>query len=169
MPQLRTHRLELVAADVELAQAALDDRARFAALLDASVPSRWPPMLPAGYEQAMAERLKDPELVGWLGWYVLRVKRQRLLLGMCWLSGLPDASGRVFLSYSMVGGDDHRGYAAEAVGTIIDWVFADPRTRAISAETTVEEVNTVRLLERNGLSLMEPGPAPGRLRFELAR
>lgn len=161
MTSVRTHRLELVAADGTLARAAIDDRARLGTLLEAVVPASWPPELFAEGEADFAGRLaEDPSLQGWLSWYIVRVGRARTLVGVCGLGGPPNSAGEVTLGYAMLPEHRRKGYATEAVGALIDWAFEDPRTRAIVAQTYAHLGESIRVMEKNGLTLEKRAPSP---------
>jgi RimJ/RimL family protein N-acetyltransferase len=170
VPALRTLRLELVAADAALSRAGVEDRARLAELLDASVPAAWPPALFAEGEAEFAKKLEaDAELEGWMSWYVVRVGRARTLVGVCGLGGPPNERGEVMLGYAVLDEFQKKGYATEAAGALIDWAFEDPRTRAITAQTYEHLGASIRVMEKNGLKLVERGPEPGLLTFALRR
>jgi RimJ/RimL family protein N-acetyltransferase len=164
-------RLELIAADAESARAAVADRTRFTTLLDAKVPREWPPELFAEDEAKFAERLeaaRDEE--GWHHWYLLRVgPRARTLIGTIGFGGPPSAAGEVMMGYSVLGAFRRQGYATEAVGALIDWAFEDPRTRAILAQTYERLPASIKVLERNGLTVETRGPEEGLLTFALRR
>jgi RimJ/RimL family protein N-acetyltransferase len=170
MATLRTHRLELIAADRELSHVALSDHGRLAELIEARVPASWPPELFADGEAEFSRRLDaDPTLQGWLSWYVVHVGRARTLVGVCGLGGPPDEHGQVTIGYAMLPEHQRKGYATEAVGALIDWAFEDERTRAITAQTYETLPASIRVLEKNGLSLAARGPDPGLLTFALRR
>src|SRR5581483_11297691 len=146
-------RLELIAADAESARAAIADRARFAALLDAKVPREWPPSLFDEDEAKFAERLEAARgEEGWHHWYILKVgPRARTLIGTIGFGGPPSEGGEVMMGYSVLDAFQRRGYATEAVGALIDWAFEDERTRAIVAQTYERLPASIKVLERNGL------------------
>jgi len=170
MPAIRTHRLELVAADAMLARAGAHDRAELSRRLEATVPDGWPPELFADGEADFARKLEaDPQLEGWMSWYVVRVGRARTLVGVCGLGGPPDERGEVTLGYAVLDAFQKKGYATEAAGALIDWAFEDPRTRAITAQTHEHLAASIRVLEKNGLTLAARGPEPGLLTFALRR
>jgi ribosomal-protein-alanine N-acetyltransferase len=148
---LRTHRLELFAADAVLSRAALKDHAQLGRLLEATVPAAW---TPAPVAEGEASRLEqDPEAQGWLSWYVVRVGRARTLVGVCGLAGPPGETGEVTLRYAILPGHEGKGYATEAVGALIDWAFSDERTRAIVAHTEERLPASIRVMVKNGLTL----------------
>jgi RimJ/RimL family protein N-acetyltransferase len=166
-------RLELIAADAESARAAVADRARFGTLLDAKVPKEWPPELFAEDEAKFADRLeaaRELDEVGWHHWYILKVgPKARTLVGTIGFGGPPSTAGEVMMGYSVLGAFQRKGYATEAVGALIDWAFEDPRTRAILAQTYERLPASVKVLERNGLTIEKRGPEEGLLTFALRR
>jgi ribosomal-protein-alanine N-acetyltransferase len=90
------------------------------------------------------------------------------LVGSIGFGGRPGSDGAVEIGYSMLGSFQRRGYATEAMGALIDWAFSHPEVRRIRAHTRVDHAASIRVLEKNGLSLVGDGP-PGHARFELAR
>jgi RimJ/RimL family protein N-acetyltransferase len=159
-----------VAADAALARAGVRDRSELSRRLEASVPDEWPPQLFADGEADFATRLEaDPALEGWLSWYVVRVGRARTLVGVCGLGGPPNPLGEVTLGYAVLDPFQRKGFATEAAGALIDWAFEDPRTRAIVAQTYEHLGASIRVLEKNGLTLDGRGPEPGLLTFALRR
>lgn len=170
MPTIRTHRLELVAADAKLAAAGAHDRAELARRLEATIPDGWPPELFADGEADFALKLAaDPELEGWMSWYIVRVGRARTLIGVVGLAGPPNEQGEVMMGYAVLDAFQRKGYATEAAGALIDWAFEDDRTKAILAQTYEHLSASIRVLEKNGLKLDARGPEPGLLTFALRR
>jgi RimJ/RimL family protein N-acetyltransferase len=169
-PTVRTHRLELIASDAELAWAAVREPKLLAELIDATVPAEWPPKGMAADQEVFAKRLDaDPEMPGWLHWFIVRVGRGRMLVGGCGFSGPPDDVGDVTIGYAMLPAFQKKGYATEAVGALIDWAFEDPRTRGIVGRASVGDVPSVRVLEKNGLSRVDDGADTDRLIYALRR
>ena len=83
--------------------------------------------------------------------------------------GKPDREGTVECGYSLVPKYHRRGYATEAFGGLIDWAFSHPEVRRICAHTYPKLAASIRVMEKNGLSHVGAGDAPGTLRFELKR
>ena len=139
-------------------------------LLEAKVPKDWPPELMAEDQAAFAARHEgDSELAGWLNWFVVRVGRTRTLVGGCGLGGAPNDAGDVMIGYAMLPAFQKKGYATEAVGALIDWAFEDPRTRGIVGQTYDYLVPSIKVMERNGLTLVAKGPEAGLLTYALRR
>jgi ribosomal-protein-alanine N-acetyltransferase len=81
----------------------------------------------------------------------------------------PDRDGCVAFRVTMQPKWQRKGYATEAMGGLIDWAFAQERVRRVRAEAPAQAAASIRVLEKNGLSHVGEGAAPGTLRFELSR
>jgi RimJ/RimL family protein N-acetyltransferase len=168
-PRVFTGRLELIAATATLARAATTSAEEFARLLDAEVPKGWPPELMSDQQAEWARQLEvDPQLAGWSAWYIVQVSPP-VLVGSIGLSGRPDGDGTVECGYALVTNFRRKGYATEAMGGLIDWAFSHEEVRSIRAHTYPHLAESIRVLEKNGLSHVGAGDEPGTLRFELRR
>ena len=171
---LGTPRLELrCAATVELARAEVHNRFLFARLLDAVVPSQWPPPLNDRNSQRyhLEQLTTHPEAAGWWCWYFLRAAAgptPRTAIGNGGFKG-PPANGLVDLGYSLLPEFQHHGYATEAVRALINWAFDHPQVQGIAAETLPELAPSIRVLERTGFVRTGSGTEPGTIRYELRR
>ena len=103
--QLFTDRLRIIPGSAEMGRAELEDRVRFGVLLDATVPTDWPP--PLNDENSMKFFTKyveaNPDSVGWAAWY-FAMKRPDggfTAVGNGGFKGEPDASGTVEIGYSI--------------------------------------------------------------------
>jgi RimJ/RimL family protein N-acetyltransferase len=165
--ETRTARLRLVAGTLELAVAELEDRDRFATLIRADVPPEWPP-------ESLRDALpffrdlhqEHPDWAGWLGWYAIAITEARpVLCGSVGFKGPPDDAGMVEIGYSLLPSYRHAGLASEMVAGLIGWAGRDPRVRSIEAETTPDNLRSIRVLERNGFEPVGEGIEPGAVRF----
>ena len=104
---------------------------------------------------------------GWGAWQVLLVSSAEVI-GSLEL-GAPDGDGGVRCAWQLPATLERKGYAAEAIGGIIDWAFSHPEVRRIRAHAPRSQAAAIRVLEQNGLSHVGDGDEPGTLRFELAR
>jgi RimJ/RimL family protein N-acetyltransferase len=168
-PRLFTGRLELVAATPPLARAVTESATALGKLLACEVPRGWPPELMKNHEAEWAAQLEaDPALAGWSAWYIVQVE-PAVLVGSIGLSGRPDADGCVECGYAMLPKYQRKGYATEAMGGLIDWVFSHAEARRVRAHTYRHLTASIRVLEKNGLSHVGDGDEPDTIRFELAR
>ena len=149
--ELHSRRLRLVAATLDLAKAELEDRARFAVLLGAGVPSDWPPETLRDVIPQFAKWLEDhADWTGWLGWYAVRLDTPApVLCGSVGFRGPPDASGMVEIGYSVLSDHQRQGLATDMVETLVQWAFAQSGVQSIEAETTDENLASIRVLECN--------------------
>src|SRR5262245_53346574 len=163
--QIRTPRLLLVAGNAALSRAELEDRARFPALLGATVAPEWPP--PLNDENSMRWSLRFHETVpdgaGWGNWYFLRVlpDGRRIAIGNGGFQGVPSADGEVEVGYSVLESQQRQGYAPEAVRALLAWAFAHPAVRKVRAHTLPELAPSIRVLEKCGFRLVGAGAEEG--------
>jgi ribosomal-protein-alanine N-acetyltransferase len=169
VPRLRTRRLELIAATPELARAAVAGNAALARALEVGVPDSWPPPMHGDAQAEMAAKLAaDPSLAGWSFWFVVDSAALELV-GSIGFVGHANDEGVVEIGYSMGDKYQRRGFATEAMGALIDWAFSHEHVRRVRAQTFPYLTASIRVLEKNGLSLVGAGDEPGTLRFELRR
>ncbi len=179
VPTIRTARLELIPATVEIARAEIEDRARFAAALGVALPEFWPP--PLNDDTSMQWLLgmieRDPGAIGWAAWYVVlrgdgagpAPGAVRTLIGNAGFMGPPGADGGVEMGYSILEAHQGRGYATESVRALIGWAFEHPAVRRVLARTFPNNPRSIRVLEKCGLRPVGSGGDDGSLGFELTR
>lgn len=173
-PIVRTPRLDLVPAGVELARAEMAGREMLEKLLGVAVPESWPPLY---YDkQALAHTLErlaaGPEQAGWWSYYVIRKAAPDLpavTLGVAGYKGPPDQYGTVEIGYSILPEHQRSGYATEAALGLVQRAFTFPAVLRIVAETLPGLAASIRVLEKCHFS---PGGRPSEssvLRFTLSR
>ena len=168
--RLRTSRLELVAATVDLARAELDDVPALARLLDARVAAEWPPPLNDRDSQSWTLRYLEqhPAAVGWCMWYFV-LQTDRTAVGVGGFKGLPSADGTVEVGYSVLETHHRRGYASEAVEALVAWAFGHAEVTRVIAETYPELVASVGVLGKTGFRFIGAGSEERVIRFERRR
>jgi RimJ/RimL family protein N-acetyltransferase len=168
--ETRTERLRLVAGTPEIAAAELGDRGRFGRLLRADVPPEWPPetlrdALPLFLDLHRAH----PGWAGWLGWYAIAMLESRAILcGSVGFKGPPGAAGMVEIGYSLLPDYRGAGLASEMVAGLVEWAFRHSTVASIEAETTPDNLPSIRVLERNGFEPVGEGIEPGFVRYRRA-
>lgn len=169
---IRTERLELIAETAELGAAEVSGRNRLAAALGADVPENWPPDATRDTAEFFAVKLRrDPELAGWLNWFwilIEPVSGNRTLIGDGGFTSRP-VDGVVAIGYALLPQYQGKGYATEAVKALIAWAFSHPEVSRIIAETLPDNVQSIRLLTRNGFRRVPGASEPGHIRFALER
>jgi ribosomal-protein-alanine N-acetyltransferase len=167
-PIVRTARLELVPATVEMAVADLHRRERLPRLLRAELGEGWPPPL---YDTRAMYSVKrsleaDPALGVWTTWYWI-LKRPRIVIGLSGFKGRP-VKGCVELGYTVLERYQRRGFATEAVTVMTQWALANG-ANCVMAETLPELAASCRVLARCGFAFVGDGSEPGVLRFARER
>lgn len=71
------------------------------------------------------------------------------IVGLCSIIRLPEA-GDVHIGYGIAPSRQARGVATRAVAALLQWGRSDPRVATISADTSVDNIASQRVLERNG-------------------
>lgn len=174
MPSLiiRTPRLELVAAEPDVALAEAAGAPDWWRALGVLPPPSWPPPLNdteslAWFARGIAD---DPSALGWFTWYVVHPSEGgRILLGSCGFKGRPDAKGSIEIGYGLLPGYQRQGFGTELTGALLSWAFGHDTVMRVLAETLPELIGSVRVLERNGFQLMGRGSARDTILFELRR
>jgi ribosomal-protein-alanine N-acetyltransferase len=166
--ELRTPRLRLVAATLEMAQAELNDRARLARLLGAELPPGWPP--PFNDDDSARFFLeyltRHPRAVGWMAWYFIHVADEPIAIGNGGFKGEP-SGGSVEIGYSIVPQFQRLGFASEAVRALLEWAFSHDGVHRVIAETLPPLSASRALLRKLGFGQID-SVEPGTLRFALA-
>ena len=172
---MRTARLELVAARLEHLDAELEGPLRLKNLLGAEVLPSWPP---GEYDRYAIEYFRDrlteggEAVVPWYVWYAIQpatTGNPATLVACGGYFGPPSPDGTVEIGYSVVPEWRRRGYATELVQALIKRAFDDMGVRRILAETDIENVASLGVLDRCGFRKMGTGREPHYDRFQLDR
>ncbi|MCM2466257.1 GNAT family N-acetyltransferase [Methanoculleus oceani] len=164
---IRTERLDLIPATLEILESDRDDRQKLARLLSAAVPGSWPPPLlddeTLGAFIQMVSEKGDPLFAAW--YWVRDDPRdgERVLVGSGGVASSP-VPGTVLIGYSVLEEFQCRGYATEAVRHLIPAIFSLPGVRRIVATTYPDLFGSIRVLEKNGF--VHAGEAPAGEGFE---
>jgi len=81
----------------------------------------------------------------------------------------PDAEGRVLIGYGVLPEFRRRGYAAEALGGVVEWAFRDPRVQTVFGDTYPDLTASIRTMERNGFRHVGAGTEEGTIRYAIVR
>jgi RimJ/RimL family protein N-acetyltransferase len=174
MPRLiiRTPRLELIAAEPDVALAEAAGTADWWRALSVPAPSSWPPPLNdvdsvAWFARNIAD---DPSALGWFTWYVVHPQGVgRALIGSCGFKGRPDTRGSVEIGYGLLADHQRQGFGTELTSALVGWAFGHPPVARVLAETLPQLVGSVRVLEKNGFQLLGRGSTQDTILFELRR
>lgn len=171
---VKTARLHLKSANVELAAADLNDSARLARLLQAELPDNWPP--PLNDENSKTYTLnylkQNPDAAGWAAWYFVlpaALNKKGRVIGIGGFTGKPSKQGIVEVGYSVIPDHQRSGFASEALAALIDWAFSHQEVQLVTAQTLPALVASIRVLEKNGFHLDGPGSEEGVIHFTRER
>jgi RimJ/RimL family protein N-acetyltransferase len=177
--RLATPRLDLIPATASLLRAEAEDPGRFLRLLGVRTVEGWPPEDLADALPFFQRQLaRDPALAGWYAWYwVLRRPGRApdplsdrpapgVLVGSGGFKGPPEDGG-VEIGYHVREPHRRRGYASEALHALLNWAFAHAEVDEVVAETSPDNIPSIRLLEK--LGFVRVGSQPGLIRFAARR
>ncbi|MEK7316386.1 MAG: GNAT family N-acetyltransferase [Candidatus Eisenbacteria bacterium] len=171
-PRLRTTRLELVAATLEMSLAERDDPSRLERDYGIRLALPWPPPLndEASLAWSISVLREEQGVAGWGYWYLTIPAASegvaRLAIGNGGFKGSPDATGTVEIGYSVLEEYQRRGYASEAVEAMVAWAFLQRGVRRVIAETYPVLIGSIGVLKKTGFRRVGPGSEEGVIRFE---
>lgn len=110
------------------------------------------------------ELTKDPSVYGWGTWLILR-KSDELIIGDGGFKGKPDSNKEVEVGYGLLESAWGLGYATEAVQGLLDWAFNTKAVDKIVAETELDNIGSIRVLEKVGMK--KTGNKEGMIYWEL--
>ncbi len=153
---IRTHRLELIPATLEILESDLRNRLLLSRHLCAAIPAAWPP--PLIDENVIREFIRmslntqNPLFAAWYWILDEKAAGARVLIGNGGIVGKEGEPDTAILGYSVLGDYQNRGYATEAVGALVPAIFSLPGISRIIATTYPHLVPSIRVLEKNGFS-----------------
>lgn len=89
----------------------------------------------------------------WLTYWLIVIREEHIGAGLLGFKGFPDEHGSTEIGYGIDPAYQGKGYMREAVQALVDWAFAHPVCRVITA-SEVENPASKRLLERLGAQLV---------------
>jgi RimJ/RimL family protein N-acetyltransferase len=161
---IETNRLRLHALNDAELQLLADSRSRLEAVLGLA-PAQLELNADPSFMEEFAMAIGQFVLPGvqqhpadWL-WYthwLIIEKESNRTVGGIGLAGKPDAETPAYLGYFIDRRSEGRGYATEALGALLDWVFSHPFAAAVIADTPEGNSGSQRVLQKNGFRQLEP-------------
>lgn len=74
------------------------------------------------------------------------------VVGLCSLTRMPTADGAIDIGYGIAPSRQGKGAAGRAIAAILEWARAEPKVSAVTAETSIHNIPSQRVLERNGFA-----------------
>ncbi|MEK7348082.1 MAG: GNAT family N-acetyltransferase [Candidatus Eisenbacteria bacterium] len=171
-PRLRTTRLELIAATLDMALAERDAPARLERDFGIRLALPWPPPLndEASLAWSISVLREERGAAGWGFWYLSLPAAAEggplLAIGNGGFKGGPDATGTVEIGYSVLEEYQRRGYASEAVEALVAWAFLQRGVRRVIAETYPVLIGSIGVLRKTGFREIGTGSEEDVIRFE---
>ena len=119
-------------------------------MLGVTVTEGWlqfPESMQFGYEYLKA----IPDALAWWTYLFIHAK-DKALIGNGGFVGLPDASGKVEIGYSIAPAYRQRGLATEAAQGFVTYAFSKPQVKMVDAHTLSETNHSTRVLEKIGMT-----------------
>jgi len=129
-------------------EAFVSSRTALSRLIALSVPDEWPvasELIPF----VLSQLDSSPQIANWLPWAIVD-RQTESLVGDAGFKGAPDDCGNCEIGYSIISSFRQRGYATEAVGSILTWARRIPHIRTIHAEALESNSSSRRVLEKHG-------------------
>jgi ribosomal-protein-alanine N-acetyltransferase len=157
----RSARLDLRPIAPRVAAALLADRELAAGLLGATLPPEWPQ--PDLLDLLPILAAADPEPSGFGAWAMVE-RASNMVVGDLGFLGPPE-DGLVEIGFSVLPDWRRRGYATEAVRTLLAWAVQQPSVREVVARSDADNIGSAGVLEGAGFS--RTGEADGQLTWTL--
>lgn len=160
---LKTPHLTITPTDLNYLEILLNDKRELEPLLGVKVPESYPESADA-LPWFCGLMRDDPSLLGWLHFHAIHDEGQTLV-GDGGFKGKPDQTGLVEIGYSIVPEFRGRGYATEIAQALIAYAFSHPEVSAVAAHTNVDNIGSIKVLERAGMKIVGEveDPEDGRL------
>jgi RimJ/RimL family protein N-acetyltransferase len=163
-------RLRLVAITPAMLLAEETDQRALPGLLGVEVPSQWPPehWEPHVLQFILKQVNEDPRTLGWNRYILLEAESgPPVLIGAVGGFGKPGAD--VEIGYSTLPSFQRRGYGTEAAKALVDWLLREKGIQSVSAQTYETIPQSVKVMERCGMTLVGTGDDPGTVRYRRRR
>jgi [ribosomal protein S5]-alanine N-acetyltransferase len=166
---LKTARLRLVAITPAMLEAEEAADGSLARILSAEVTIEWPPehWEPHVLHFIAKQYEDEPRARGWHRYVVLPEHGRVTLIGA--VGGFPKPEGDVEIGYSTIPAYQRRGYGTEAAKALVEWLLKQKGVRSVSAQTYESLPESVKVMERCGMTLVGEGDDPGTVRYRRMR
>ena len=173
MGDLKTRRLRLVAITPAMLKADESADGSLAKTLSAEVTAEWPPehWEPHVYHFIEKQYEDEPRTRGWHRYVLLPngrgAARPYTLIGA--VGGFPKLEGDVEIGYSTLPSYQRRGYGTEAARALVEWLLTQKDVKSVSAQTYPRLPESIKVMERCGMTYVGPGDDEGTVRYRRDR
>ena len=169
---LRVGRLRLVAITPEMLEAEQRESAvELARLLGARITAEWPPLdwEPHVFRFILRQYDEHPETLGWHRYVVLcdPLGLTRTMVGA--VGAFPRPWGDAEIGYSTLPQFQRRGIGTSAALALVEWLLTREGVRSVSAQTFRRLPESIKVMERCGMTCDGDGDEPGTVRYRRPR
>jgi RimJ/RimL family protein N-acetyltransferase len=166
---LKTQRLRLVGITPAMLKADEAADGGLAAVLNAEVTTEWPPehWEPHVYHFIEKQYVEDPRTRGWHRYVLLPNGSSSTLIGA--VGGFPKLEGDAEIGYSTLPSFQRRGFGTEAAKALVEWLLTQKDVRSVSAQTYPRLPESIKVMERCGMTYVGPGEDEGTVRYRRER
>ena len=166
---LTTARLRLVAITPAMLKADEAGDGSLATILGAEVTAEWPPehWEPHVYHFIEKQYEDEPRTRGWHRYVLLPKGRGWVLIGA--VGAFPKLEGDAEIGYSTIRSYQRQGYGTEAARALVDWLLTQKDVKSVSAQTYPRLPESIKVMERCGMTYVGPGEDEGTVRYQRRR
>ncbi len=107
---------------------------------------------------------EDSSVLGWGVWLVID-KQTNKIIGDIGFKGKPNNKNSVEVGYGITASEQNKGYATEALDSIIKWAFNSNLVNKITAECLVDNTPSIKVLKK--LNMAKTNEDNGMLYWQL--
>jgi len=166
-PDLLTARLRLAAVTSEHLDAEANEPQKLGSLIRVRIPAEWPDVNWDAnvFEVIQRQFAKFPNTRGWHR-YVILSGNDPVLIGT--LGAFPKTDDEAEVGYGILQNWQRNGYATEGVKALIQSLF-EQGVKSVFAHTSSHMQESIRVMEKCGLTYEAPGEEEGTVRYRLRR
>jgi RimJ/RimL family protein N-acetyltransferase len=170
---LKTQRLRLVAITPALLKADEAADGSLERMLSAEASAEWPPehWEPHVYHFIERQYEDEPRTRGWHRYVLLLpnggAAKPYTLIGA--VGGFPKLDGDVEIGYSTLPSYQRRGYATEAARALVEWLLTQKDVKSVSAQTYPRLPESIKVMERCGMTFVGSSEDEGTVRYQRVR
>jgi RimJ/RimL family protein N-acetyltransferase len=166
---LKTPRLRLVAITPLMLKADEAADGSLAKILGAEVTAEWPPehWEPHVYHFIQKQYEDEPRTRGWHRYVLLPKGRGWVLIGA--VGAFPKMEGDAEIGYSTLPSYQRQGYGTEAARALVEWLLTQKDVKSVSAQTYPSLPESIKVMERCGMTYVGPGEDEGTVRYQRRR
>lgn len=176
---LRVGALRMVAITPAMLRAEqAEDYALLGELLGAKLTPEWPPVEwePHVFRYMLKQYEEYPETMGWHRYVLLcdgfgaglgMARGGKTLVGA--VGAFPKMGGDAEIGYSTLPEFQRRGYATACARTLVEWLLQKDHVRSVSANTYPRLPESIKVMERCGMTYVGDGDEPGTVKYRRSR